>query len=93
MGGTALPCGLKKATLREELVAGSSMDIYRCFDQINRSVLRKVMAVAGFPPVLADVYFRHLRSLLVSFHTGSFLGFPRREAASIPQGCPFSMCM
>jgi len=74
-------------------VAGGSIDVYKCFDQINRDLLLKVAQDAGMPVRIIEPYFRYINNLNIRFQVGQRIGPGHRDRCSIPQGCPFSMTM
>ena len=74
-------------------VWGGSIDIYKCFDQINRELLKQVAITAGMPGRIAEPYFRFIADFEVRYQIGSKIGKARQVKCSIPQGCPFSMTM
>ena len=77
----------------ENEIAGGSVDIYKCFDQINRELLEKIALAAGMPKKICAAYFRFINDLDCRFQTGNKLGKTHQTRCSIPQGCPFSMLM
>ena len=71
--------------------SGGSADIYKCFDQILRPLVRKSLKEAGMPERVADTYIKFLKNLKVSNTVAGGLGEPYGRPASIPQGGPMSM--
>jgi len=82
---------IEEALANGEDIAGASVDVYKCFDQINREVVREVATQAGMPPRILEPYLRFLDDLVIRFQTGKDIGQPHKHRCSIPQGCPFSM--
>jgi hypothetical protein len=74
-------------------VAGGSIDIFKCFDQINRSLIFKIAKEAGMPMRILNPYMRYIGNIATRYQVGKTKGAPHCERASIPQGCPFSMTM
>ena len=88
---TALTNELNLISRRD--IGGGSIDIYKCFDQINRILLKKIAEIAGMPRRVVEPYFRWLDNMQSAFQFGKKIGLPHHDRASIPQGCPFSMMM
>ena len=74
-------------------IAGGSVDVYKCFDQINRKLLYKIAEAAGMPKRILDPYFNYIDNLRVRYQIGKTIGKAHTDRCSIPQGCPFSMTM
>jgi ribonuclease HI len=74
-------------------IAGGSIDIFKCFDQINRTLLYDLARDAGMPRRVLDPYFAYIDNLQVRYQMGQDIGIKHHERCSIPQGCPFSMAM
>ena len=74
-------------------VAGGSVDVFKCFDQINRELLFKVAKKAGMPLRILKPYFKFIDSINVRYQVGKYIGEGHVERCSIPQGCPFSMAL
>eukprot|EP00969_Alexandrium_andersonii_P352571 15437975-Alexandrium_andersonii.AAC.1 len=79
------------ARLRGDPQAMLMFDLYKAFDQINRSLIYCLMLLAGIPWSVVLPYATHMEALRIvpAFHTGCRM--PASRPASIPQGCPFSM--
>ena len=88
---TALQLELDNLTGLE--TAGGSVDIYKCFDQINRKLVLRLATEAGMPLRILEPYFRYIDNLQVQFQIGKTIGARHEDRCSIPQGCPFSMTM
>ena len=71
--------------------SGGTVDIAKCFDQINRELLRELATRAGMPRGVLDACLRYQDKMAIhnSVAKGIGIGFCRRTG--IPQGCPFSM--
>ena len=74
-------------------VAGGSVDIFKCFDQINRPLLYRVALKACMPRRVLDPYFNYIDNLKIRYQVGKTIGKEHQDRCSIPQGCPFSMTM
>ena len=82
---------IEQARIHGVPIPGASVDIHKCFDQLQRPLLYALAKEAGMPPAIIDAYVR-FQELLVTrntIHKG--LGEPYRREAGIPQGCPLSM--
>ena len=84
---------LELAQLSDQLVAGGSIDVYKCFDKINRDLVYKIASDAGMPLRILDAYFRYIDALQNRYQVGDSVGSAHLDRCSIPQGCPFSMTM
>jgi hypothetical protein len=84
---------LELARLSNESFAGASVDVFKCFDQINRPLVYLLASKAGMPSRVLLPYMRYIDSLKVRYQVGSSVGVPHVDRTSIPQGCPFSMTM
>jgi hypothetical protein len=88
---TALEVELQR--ISGQHVSGGSIDIYKCFDQINRELLEDLAIEAGMPKRIAEPYFRFINNLDIRYQIGAHIGGVHRDRCAIPQGCPFSMTM
>ena len=84
---------LELAQLSDKLVAGGSVDVYKCFDQINRQLILLLAIKAGMPRRIVEPYFRFVDNLKIGYQVGDTVGTVHSDRCSIPQGCPFSMTM
>ncbi len=84
---------IELARVNNLLVAGGSIDIYKCFDQLNRQLIYKLAQEAGMPLRVLQAYRNYIESMQVQFQVGDAIGAEHRDRASLPQGCPFSMTM
>ncbi len=84
---------VEQAIANNQLVAGGSIDVYKCFDQINRQLIYLLAEQAGMPKRILMAYSSYLENLEVRFQVGNAIGVPYHDRASIPQGCPYSMAM
>ena len=79
--------------LQGKNITAGSIDVYKCFDQLNRKLIYRLAKEAGMPKQILETYFQCIDSLDVRFQIGKTLGEAHRDVASIPQGCSFSMNM
>ena len=72
-------------------LTGGAVDIYKCFDQVRREVVHRLLEAAGMPKqiTLADRSF--LEALVVRNTVAGGRGEPYRKPTSIPHGDPTSM--
>ena len=84
---------IEEALLKQLKVARVSVDVLKCFAQINREIVRKVAQKAGMPIRILDAYFKYIDNLNIRFQYGDKVGKAHKRRCSIPQGCPFSMTM
>ena len=71
--------------------SGGSIDVFKCFDQVNRPLVHRLATEAGMPSRVLDAYFRYIDNLKIRFQVGKAIGDEHEDRCSIPQGCPFSM--
>ena len=79
--------------LAGEEIAGGSVDVFKCFDQINRELIYKLAEAAGMPKRILNPYFQYINNLEIKYQVGKTIGEGHRHRCSIPQGCPFSKTM
>ena len=84
---------IETAQMSSFALAGGSLDIYKCFDQLNRTLIFKLAEVAGMPKPILTAYRAFVVGMRSRFQYGSNIGKPYSPPTSIPQGCPFSMTM
>jgi hypothetical protein len=84
---------LELAQLSGEPIAGASVDVFKCFDQINRALVFMLASRAGMPSRILKPYMRYIDAIKVRYQVGQTVGNPHHDLTSIPQGCPFSMTM
>ncbi len=84
---------LEQAIASNLLVAGGAIDIYKCFDQLNRQLIYTRAKQAGMPARILQAYSNYLEGMQVQFQVGDTIGRMHQDRASLPQGCPFSMTM
>ena len=88
---TALELELHK--VQGSRIAGASIDVYKCFDQLVRQLVFRVAREAGMPARILDPYMRYLEAMQIRYQLNGTLGPPHQDRCSLPQGCPFSMAM
>ena len=77
-------------------VAGGSIDIFKCFDQLNRTLLKELASKAGMPKRILETYFRFIENIETKFRVGKTLvkhtktGAAFRKAA--PSQCSWLLC-
>jgi hypothetical protein len=74
-------------------ITGAVADIYKCFDQILRDLLKVQLEVGGMPRRISEPYLRFMDSLKVRNSLAGALGAPYQLETGIPQGCPLSLMM
>eukprot|EP00969_Alexandrium_andersonii_P294601 13021656-Alexandrium_andersonii.AAC.1 len=82
---------VERAQRSGDPVALTTVDLYKCYDQINRVVLYLALLKSGCPRGVVLGYVSHIESLRPFNEFAEGVGSPRYRPASIPQGCPFSM--
>ncbi len=81
----------EKAALNNQAITGGTADVYKCFDQILRDLLKLLLVTGGMPRRVVDAYTRYMDTLTVVNAVASSLGEPYHLPTGIPQGCPLSM--
>ena len=86
--------------LRHELLrlqgidyTGGSADIFKCFDQVDRQLLYKMLQKAGFPTRILNAYKQFIEHHMTYNAVASGLGTGHKRENGIPQGCPLSMML
>ena len=79
--------------LRGEPCTGGATDVYKCFDQIQRQLLYRIMEEAGMPARVREAYQSFQESLMVHNTIAGGIGKAYAKPTSIPQGDPFSMML
>ena len=74
-------------------LAGGSIDVYKCFDQLNRELVFALAQEAGMPTRILNAYKEYITNMQTHFQVANTIGKPYQDRASLPQGCPFSMMM
>ena len=81
------------ARLQGKEVTGGSADIFKCFDQVQRPLLKVLLQMSGCPSRVVEPYMRYLDQMVIYNSVAGTLGEPHQRKCSIPQGCPLSMTM
>ena len=71
--------------------SGGAADIYKCFDQVRRDIVYKLLHEAGMPRRVIHAYNSFQEALTVRNTVAGGLGQPFSKPTSIPQGDPMSM--
>ena len=71
--------------------SGGAADIFKCFDQVRREIVYKLLQEAGIPSGILHAYKDFQETLLVRNTVAGGLGEPYGKPTSIPQGDPMSM--
>ena len=82
---------IEEALLNHLQVAGASVDVLKCFDQINRPLMYHLLSLRGFPKRILHAYSNFMEQHVVHNAVAGGLGEAHRHHVSIPQGCPWSM--
>ena len=51
--------------INEDEIAGGSIDVFKCFDQIRRDLMYKLAEEAGMPKRVLEPYKRYLEGLII----------------------------
>lgn len=73
--------------------SGLVSDIYKCFDQLDRTILKYLMISAGMPSGIVTAYFSFHSKVQYRHTLNGTLGKEHSRPASVPQGCQFSMLL
>eukprot|EP00969_Alexandrium_andersonii_P090876 4011759-Alexandrium_andersonii.AAC.1 len=82
---------MERARLANWPVALTTVDLFKCFDQVNRPIAYSILAAAGAPVGFLRGYMGYMEGMRVM---GSYLngvGSLQERPCAIPQGCPWSM--
>ena len=82
---------LEWCRLAKQDYSGGAADIYKCFDQLVRPLVDKMLAAAGMPSAIRTTYIKYIDTLVVRNTIAGGLGEPYTKKTGIPQGDPFSM--
>lgn len=70
---------------------GGSTDVYKCFDQVMRPLVKSILEAAGMPVGVVSTYTKFLEKLCVCNTVGGGLGEAYTRPTSMPQGDPILM--
>lgn len=79
--------------LRGEACTGGAADVYKCFEQIRRQLLYKIMEETGMPQRIRRACQNFQENLEVHNTIAGGMGEAHKKPTSIPQGDPFSMML
>ena len=51
-------------------MSAGSIDVYKCFDQLNRKLIYKLAKEAGMPRQILETYFQYIDNVDVRFQIG-----------------------
>ena len=71
--------------------SGGAADIFKCFDQIQRPIVYRIMEMAGMPKSILTAYRNFQEELRVRNTIAGGLGEAYAKPTSVPQGDPLSM--
>ena len=54
----------------------ASVDIFKCFDQVNRPLIYELAALAGLPQGILSPYRTFLETSQAHFQFGKYIGLP-----------------
>ena len=83
---------IEHARISGEPVAGATIDIFKCFDQVPRELLYRIIEAAGCPKQLITAYRSYQENVIGHNSILGTCGKGTDKRCGIPQGCPFSMC-
>ena len=81
------------ARLEGDSITGGSADIFKCFDQVQRRLFKRLLRESGCPDRIVEPYMRYLEQMQIYNSVAGTFGEPHKRLCSIPQGCPLSMTM
>ena len=87
----AVSCQVEAALASGRPVAGTALDIFKCFDQINRWVCYTILLRSGCPQGIIRAYMAYMETLKIIPVYGVGVGQIEERPCGIPQGCPLSM--
>jgi len=67
--------------------SGGSIDIFKCFDQINREFIYALCVEAGLPTRILLPYFAYIDNMRIRYQVGKTIGSEHQDLCSLPQGC------
>ena len=86
IGGKGAQCAWMKTAPRTEFlkqldldIAGGSIDIFKCFDQINRHIVFQLARKAGMPTGVLQAYFNYIDNIQVRFQVAETIGVAHHE--------------
>ena len=82
---------VEHACAQGEVVSSLSIDLFKCFDQVDRRILTCVLRHMGAPERVLRAWSSFVGELKVFNTLAEGIGKPYRRPCSIPQGCALSM--
>ena len=73
-------------------VSGAALDVFKAFDQLSREAVFEVAKHAGLPVAFLSAWYRLMHAMTTRNCLGAAVGQAYGRPASVPQGCPLSMC-
>ena len=67
------------STVSNNRVSGGSIDIYKCFDQLNKPLIYKLAKKAGMPLKIVDACYRIIDNPESSYQISRHLGNPEKD--------------
>eukprot|EP00969_Alexandrium_andersonii_P241142 10646484-Alexandrium_andersonii.AAC.1 len=86
-----LSAQLELSRARGQHMSASTVDVFKCFDQVSRELVVRLACVAGAPPAIMHAWHRVLADMRVVPVMADTIGTPFWRETGIPQGCPLSM--
>ena len=90
-GAYATALEVEEARLQEEEFTGGVADIHKCFDQLLRALIYRLLEDGGFPKRVLRAYSGYLDHVQIHNSLMGCIGRGYYKGCSIPQGCPLSM--
>ena len=86
-----IECQVEQALLFHQPMAGFSLDIVKCFNQVPRAPLRHLLLHLHVPADIVTTWMSFLDTMTRHSVFGGALGLPTGSTTGIPEGCPFSV--
>ena len=77
--------------LHDSDFAGASADIYKCSDELQRSLIKAILKTAGMPDKVRVPYMNYVNSFTIFKTIAGYMGQEYTKNAGMPQGDPLSM--
>eukprot|EP00973_Karenia_brevis_P055130 7666161-Karenia_brevis.AAC.1 len=72
-------------------LVGGALDLYKCFDQVIRSMMYVILLLSGIPLPILTAYINYHEHVSCYFSIAGAFGAAHKFPCGIPQGCPLSM--
>ena len=82
---------VEQALLSKKPLAGFSLDIIKCFNQVPRQPMRHLLLHLGLPVALVDTWMSFLQDMTRHTVFSGALGQPIGSTTGLPEGCPLSV--